>query len=80
MRIIAPNRLVRMSLLVELHIAHHWLDTYDASYPDGTLSQGGYASHVRAHEYFTFQIPDNISSELAAPMVITSSTLILLNS
>lgn len=78
MRIIAPNKLVWRSLLVELHIAHHWPDTYNAPYPDGTLSQGGYASHIRAHEYFTFQIPDNISSELAAPMVITSSTLILL--
>lgn len=44
-------------------------DTYNAPYPDGTISQGGYASHVRAHEYFTFQIPDNISSHLAAPMV-----------
>ena len=55
-------------------------DTYNAPYPDGTLSQGGYASHIRAHEYFTFRIPDNISSELAAPMVITSSTLALLRS
>lgn len=78
MRIIAPNRLVRRSLLMELDIAHHWPDTYNAPYPDGTLSQGGYASHIRAHEYFTFQIPDNIPSELAAPMVISSCTLILL--
>lgn len=35
----------------------------------GTVSQGGYASHMRAHEYFTFKIPDNIESEIAAPMV-----------
>lgn len=61
-----------------LHIAHHRPDTYNTPYPDGTLSQGGYASHIRAHEYFTFQIPENISSELAAPMVMFSSPLALL--
>ncbi|CAI4212146.1 unnamed protein product [Parascedosporium putredinis] len=33
----------------------HQLDTYGATYPDGTLSQGGYSSHIRAHEHFTFQ-------------------------
>lgn len=45
------------------------IDTYGAPYPDGTLSMGGYSSHMRAHEYFTFKIPDNIPSEIAAPMV-----------
>ncbi len=51
----------------------HMVDTYGAPYPksedpDETISQGGYASHIRAHEYFTFPIPDNIASEDAAPM------------
>ncbi|MCJ1349645.1 hypothetical protein MMC31_007886 [Peltigera leucophlebia] len=50
------------------------VDTYNAPYPDGTLSQGGYASHIRAHEYFTFRIPDNIPSELAAPMLCAGIT------
>ncbi|KAI9707883.1 MAG: hypothetical protein M1820_004489 [Bogoriella megaspora] len=50
------------------------IDTYGAKYPDGTISQGGYASHIRAHEYFTFKIPDNISSELAAPMLCAGLT------
>lgn len=45
------------------------VDTYGAPYKDGTLSQGGYASHIRAHEYFTFKIPDNIESAIAAPMM-----------
>ncbi len=50
------------------------LDTYNAPYPDGTIAQGGYASHVRAHEYFTFPIPKNIPSEIAAPMMCAGLT------
>ena len=49
------------------------IDTYGAPYPDGTIAQGGYASHMRAHEYFTFKIPDGIPTELAAPMVCSLS-------
>ncbi|KAI9669201.1 MAG: hypothetical protein M1817_004743 [Caeruleum heppii] len=52
----------------------HQVDTYNAPYPDGTIAQGGYASHVRAHEYFTFPIPANIPSELAAPMMCAGLT------
>jgi len=50
------------------------VDTYGAKYPDGTVSQGGFASHIRAHEYFTFKIPDNIPTELAAPMLCAGLT------
>lgn len=49
-------------------------DTYNAPYPDGTIAQGGYSSHIRAHEYFTFKIPDNIPSEIAAPMMCAGLT------
>jgi len=66
------------------------IDTYGGIYKDGTIAQGGYSSHIRAHEYFTFkasntfrnvlsegeancpcvsQIPDNVESEIAAPML-----------
>ncbi|KAK5116377.1 hypothetical protein LTR62_007924 [Meristemomyces frigidus] len=51
------------------------VDTYGAEYKDGTLSQGGYASHIRAHEYFTFKIPENISSAIAAPMMCAGLTV-----
>ncbi|KAL1297622.1 hypothetical protein AAFC00_006180 [Neodothiora populina] len=51
------------------------IDTYGAPYPDGTLSQGGYASHIRAHEYFTFKIPDNIETSIAAPMLCAGLTV-----
>ncbi|PKS09828.1 hypothetical protein jhhlp_004451 [Lomentospora prolificans] len=50
------------------------LDTYGAIYPDGTLSQGGYSSHIRAHEHFTFPIPDGLQTELAAPMLCAGLT------
>jgi len=52
----------------------HQIDTYGAPYPDGTISQGGYSSHIRAHEYFTFKIPDNIPTEMAAPMLCAGIT------
>ncbi|KAF2762303.1 NADP-dependent alcohol dehydrogenase C [Pseudovirgaria hyperparasitica] len=50
------------------------IDTYGAPYPDGTLSQGGYASHIRAHQYFTFKIPDGLDTNLAAPMLCAGLT------
>jgi len=50
------------------------VDTYGAPYKDGTISQGGYASHIRAHEYFVFPIPDNIPSTVAAPMMCAGLT------
>ena len=50
------------------------LDTYGAVYPDGTLAQGGYSSHIRSHEHFTFPIPEALASELAAPMLCAGLT------
>jgi len=51
------------------------VDTYGAPYPDGTISQGGYASHIRAHQYFTFPIPENIPDAIAAPMMCAGLTV-----
>ncbi len=58
----------------------HMVDTYGAPYPkdvdpDETISQGGYSSHIRAHEYFTFPIPDEIPSHMAAPMLCAGLTV-----
>ncbi|KAI1865740.1 hypothetical protein JX265_008063 [Neoarthrinium moseri] len=58
----------------------HMVDTYGAPYPkdvdpDETISQGGYASHIRAHEYFVFPIPDAIPSHAAAPMMCAGLTV-----
>ncbi|KAH9904351.1 alcohol dehydrogenase [Xylariomycetidae sp. FL2044] len=58
----------------------HMVDTYGAPYPkevdpNETISQGGYASHIRAHAYFVFPIPDAIPSHLAAPMLCAGLTV-----
>jgi len=50
------------------------VDTYGGKWPDGTLSQGGYSSHMRGHEYFVFKIPDNLDTALAAPMLCAGLT------
>ncbi|KAH8888389.1 GroES-like protein [Thozetella sp. PMI_491] len=50
------------------------LDTYGSVYPDGTLAHGGYSSHIRAHEHFTFPIPEKLQTELAAPMLCAGLT------
>jgi len=52
-----------------------WVDTYNAQYEDGSTAHGGYASHIRAHEYFTFKIPENIPDEIAAPMLCAGITV-----
>lgn len=52
----------------------HMVDTYNANYEDGSQAHGGYASHIRAHEYFTFLIPDAISSADAAPLLCAGIT------
>lgn len=50
------------------------VDTYNANYEDGSQAHGGYASHIRAHEYFTFKIPDALSSADAAPLLCAGIT------
>jgi len=51
------------------------IDTYGAPHPDGTIAQGGYSSHIRSHEYFTFKIPENIETAVAAPMMCAGLTV-----
>lgn len=43
----------------------------------GATTQGGYASHIRANEYFVFPIPDAIETKDAAPMMYVSCTYFL---
>ncbi len=54
--------------------------TYNHVYPkeagkaEGDKTFGGYASHIRAHEYFVFKIPDSLKTESAAPMLCAGIT------
>jgi alcohol dehydrogenase (NADP+) len=55
------------------------LDTYSAEYEhEGSgkvITQGGYSSHIRAHEYFVIPIPHNISSTDAGHMMCAGLTM-----
>ncbi|KAI1424228.1 alcohol dehydrogenase [Xylaria sp. FL1777] len=56
------------------------VDTYGAPYPkeadpNETISQGGYSSHIRAHQFMVFPIPDVIPSHLAAPILCAGLTV-----
>ncbi|CAP66542.1 uncharacterized protein PODANS_4_9480 [Podospora anserina S mat+] len=52
----------------------HMVDTYNAKYEDGSDAHGGWANYIRAHEYFTFKIPDEIPSAEAAPLLCAGIT------
>jgi alcohol dehydrogenase (NADP+) len=52
---------------------HIW--TYNSAYPDGQISQGGYADRVRCAGQFAFKIPEVISSAEAAPLMCAGVTV-----
>lgn len=49
--------------------------TYASPYPDGSLSQGGYANYHRAHSGLVFKIPEGLPSEQAAPFLCAGITM-----
>jgi len=49
--------------------------TYNAKYPDGSWSMGGYADYVRVPAHFAMKIPTGIPSEDAAPMMCGGITV-----
>jgi len=49
--------------------------TYNGKYEDGKNSYGGYAERVRVISDFAFKIPDNIPSDLAAPLLCAGVTV-----
>ncbi|KAK6908002.1 hypothetical protein I203_102003 [Kwoniella mangroviensis CBS 8507] len=51
------------------------VDTYNAKFPDGVESQGGYSTAIRTNQRFVFAIPDAIKSEDAAPMLCAGLTV-----
>lgn len=44
-------------------------------YENGDIANGGYSTAIRAHERFTFAIPDKLSSVDAAPMLCAGLTV-----
>ncbi len=49
--------------------------TYGSKYPDGQVSQGGYADSIRCQAAYAFRIPDSVSSEHAAPLMCGGVTV-----
>lgn len=43
--------------------------TYNSKWPDGSKSYGGYADYWRGSGDFVIKIPDEIPSDIAAPML-----------
>ncbi|PHH65695.1 hypothetical protein CDD81_1781 [Ophiocordyceps australis] len=50
------------------------VDTYNAQYPDGSWAHGGFASHIRAHDFFTFKIPHALETSVVAPLLCAGIT------
>ncbi|OGM41011.1 NADP-dependent alcohol dehydrogenase 6 [Aspergillus bombycis] len=51
------------------------MDTYGSEWPQtGIVSQGGYSSHVRTHEHWVFPIPEQLETNLVAPMLCAGLT------
>lgn len=48
--------------------------TFNGTYPDGSFSQGGFASHVRANRNYVVAIPDAIPSAVAGPLMCAGIT------
>ncbi|KAF4119289.1 alcohol dehydrogenase (NADP+) [Geosmithia morbida] len=54
----------------------HLIDTYNAPYLDtGHITQGGYSSHARVHEFWVYGIPEKIRSSVAAPLLCAGITV-----
>lgn len=51
-----------------------WVDTYNSKYPNGEDAQGGYSTHIRAHQHFVFPLPEGLRSVDAASMLCAGAT------
>lgn len=49
--------------------------TYDTELPDGTVTQGGYSTHVVVIEDFVLRVPDGLDAAAAAPLLCAGITL-----
>ncbi|MDN3241677.1 NAD(P)-dependent alcohol dehydrogenase [Glycomyces tritici] len=52
-----------------------FVDTYGAVDADGTVTQGGYTTHIVVDEHFVLRMPEGIPFEAAAPLLCAGITL-----
>ncbi|KAL1884977.1 hypothetical protein Plec18167_001634 [Paecilomyces lecythidis] len=60
----------------ETYCQYKLIDTYGSKWPDsGVISQGGYSSHIRVHEWWVFPIPEKLDTNVVAPMLCAGITV-----
>lgn len=57
------------------NLCQHMKGSYGTKYPDGSMSQGGFALHHRSTGHFAIKIPDAIESADAAPLMCGGVTV-----
>ncbi|KAJ1982476.1 hypothetical protein H4R33_005024 [Dimargaris cristalligena] len=53
----------------------HSVSTYNSRYPDGQVSQGGYAEAVRVDHHYAFHLPTQMDPEVMAPLMCAGTTV-----
>ncbi|KAE8881131.1 hypothetical protein PF003_g34651 [Phytophthora fragariae] len=56
-------------------VCDHAVYTYASTYPDGSPAYGGYADYVRVDNNYAFKLPENIPSDVAAPLMCAGATV-----
>ncbi|EEY63711.1 mannitol dehydrogenase, putative [Phytophthora infestans T30-4] len=56
-------------------VCNHAVYTYASTYADGSPSYGGYADYVRVDNNYAFKLPENIPSDVAAPLMCAGATV-----
>jgi uncharacterized zinc-type alcohol dehydrogenase-like protein len=59
----------------EQYCSKGMVGTYGAVDADGTITQGGYSTHIVVDEHFALRIPEGIPFEAAAPLLCAGITM-----
>ncbi|TMW61711.1 hypothetical protein Poli38472_010774 [Pythium oligandrum] len=71
----------KQHVLVTLNVLWRWRndfnerETYNSTYVDGQSAYGGYAEYVRVSGHYAFKIPEEIPSDVAAPLLCAGVTV-----
>ncbi|KAK6146464.1 hypothetical protein DH2020_020333 [Rehmannia glutinosa] len=60
---------------LEVHCSKGAIFTFDSVDVDGTITKGGYSSHIVVHQRYCFRIPENYPPQLAAPLLCAGITV-----
>ncbi|KAL6280759.1 hypothetical protein ACE6H2_017640 [Prunus campanulata] len=60
---------------LEVHCVKGSVYTFNGVDADGTITKGGYSSHIVVHERYCFKIPDNYPLASAAPLLCAGITV-----